>query len=317
MQRLALEAAAGGVRRRAADAALADDDEGGDPRVALVAFTGSRAVGLDIIEACGRTGESQAQVKRVVCEMGGKNAVIVDVSADLDEAVLGVRQSAFGFQGQKCSACSRMIVVDPEGPTGEHSKAFARRFTNAMRSLVVGDPMHSGTDVGPVIDEEANAKIMGFIERGKQRGLDCVQLEIPEGIEANTGRSYVPPTVFTGVSEDDELATDEIFGPVAAILHAASFEDALRIANSSRYKLTGGVFTRMPAHIEQAKREFRVGNLYINRSNTGALVARHPIGGFGMSGDGSKAGGSGVLLQYVAPRASAETTMRRGFAPEL
>ncbi len=288
-----------------------------DPRVALIAFTGSKAVGLDIIQAAARVEADQGFVKKVVCEMGGKNAVIVDTSADLDEAVKHIRHAAFAFQGQKCSACSRIIVVDPEGPAGEHSTAFVRRFTNAMLSLVVGDPMKPGTDVGPVIDDEARTKIMGFIQRGKDRGLEHVQLDVPDGLEASTGRAYVPPTVFTSVDEADELARDEIFGPVVAILHASSFEDALRIANSSPYKLTGGVFTRMPAHIEQAKREFRVGNLYINRSNTGALVARHPFGGFGMSGVGSKAGGSDYLLQFVEPRACAENTMRRGFAPEL
>ncbi len=288
-----------------------------DPRVSLIAFTGSKAVGLDIIKAAATVEAEQGFVKKVVCEMGGKNAVIVDTSADLDEAVKHLRHAAFAFQGQKCSACSRIIVVDPKGASGEHAQAFVRRYTNATRSLVVGDQTKPGTDVGPVIDQEAQAKIMGFIERGKSRGLDCVQLDIPDSLEAQTGRHYVPPTVFTNVSEDDELARDEIFGPVVAILYAKDFGDALRIANDSKYKLTGGAFTRMPAHIERTKREFRVGNLYINRSNTGALVARHPFGGFGMSGVGSKAGGKEYLLQFVEPRACAENTMRRGFAPEL
>jgi len=288
-----------------------------DPRVALIAFTGSKAVGLDIIQASAQSDPEQAFVKKVVCEMGGKNAVIVDTSADLDEAVKHLRHAAFGYQGQKCSACSRIIIVDPQGAEGAHAKTFVRRFTNASRSLVVGDPVKPGTDIGPVIDAEAHSKIMGFIERGKQRGLACAQLDIPSGLAESTGGCYVPPPVFPNVAEDDELAREEIFGPVVAILYAKDYDDALRIANASRYKLTGGVFSRKPAHIEQAKREFRVGNLYINRANTGALVARHPFGGFGMSGVGSKAGGKDYLLQFVEPRACAENTMRRGFSPEL
>jgi RHH-type transcriptional regulator, proline utilization regulon repressor / proline dehydrogenase / delta 1-pyrroline-5-carboxylate dehydrogenase len=288
-----------------------------DPRVALIAFTGSKAVGLDILQAAGHTPMGQPFVKRVICEMGGKNAVIVDTSADLDEAVKHLRHAAFGFQGQKCSACSRIIIVDPQGAKGEHSQTFVRRYTEAMRALVVGDPVRSGTDIGPVIDAEAKSKIMGYIERGKSRGLACIQLDVPDGLESLTGRFFVPPTVFTDVAENDELAREEIFGPVVAVLHARDFDDALRIANGVPYKLTGGVFTRMPTHIEQAKREFRVGNLYINRANTGALVGRHPFGGFGMSGVGSKAGGLDYLLQFVEPRACAENTMRRGFAPEL
>jgi RHH-type proline utilization regulon transcriptional repressor/proline dehydrogenase/delta 1-pyrroline-5-carboxylate dehydrogenase len=300
-----------------------------DPRVALIAFTGSRDVGCDILHASapptpfgGGSREAMGgltHVKRVVCEMGGKNAVIIDTSADLDEAVLGVRHSAFGFQGQKCSACSRCIVVDPQGPTGPAITHFIHRLREATRALTLGDPALPGTDVGPVIDPDAARKIRGFIDRAKGSGLSCLGLEPPQHnafVAANADR-FVGPHVFWVVPESHELAREEIFGPVLAVMHAPSFDEALRIANASAYKLTGGVFTRKPAHLERAKRDFRVGNLYINRGITGALVARQPFGGFGMSGVGSKAGGADYLLQFVEPRASCENTLRRGFAPEL
>jgi RHH-type transcriptional regulator, proline utilization regulon repressor / proline dehydrogenase / delta 1-pyrroline-5-carboxylate dehydrogenase len=304
-----------------------------DPRVAVIAFTGSRDVGLDILSASApqspfgekkrddSPGSSSAwtpptHIKRVIAEMGGKNAIIVDTSADFDEAVVGVRQSAFGFQGQKCSACSRCIVVDPQGPTGPAITLFRHRLVEATRALVVGDPAQPGTDVGPVIDEEARLKIESFIARAKEEGCTLeVQLPLPAGLPA--GRAYVPPTIFSGVEPGHTLAREEVFGPVLAVMHAPTFEAALEVANGVPYKLTGGVFTRRPSHIERAKREFRVGNLYINRGITGALVARQPFGGFGMSGVGSKAGGAEYLLQFVEPRASCENTMRRGFAPEL
>jgi RHH-type proline utilization regulon transcriptional repressor/proline dehydrogenase/delta 1-pyrroline-5-carboxylate dehydrogenase len=299
-----------------------------DPRVALVAFTGSRDVGLDIATACAPgspfanpslRSTPPTHIKRVIAEMGGKNALIVDTSADFDEAVLAVRQSAFGFQGQKCSACSRCIVVDEAGPDGPAISTFRRRLIEATKALAIGDPLRGGTDIAPVIDTEAAEKIRGFIERGKARGLACEQLPLPAGdafVASNAGR-FVPPTIFPRVQPDDELAREEIFGPVLAIVHASSFEHALEIANSLPYKLTGGVFSRKPSHIERAKRDFRVGNLYINRGITGALVGRQPFGGFGMSGVGSKAGGKDYLLQFVEPRAVTENTMRRGFAPEL
>jgi len=282
-----------------------------DPRVALIAFTGSKAVGLDIVQAAGVTGADQAHVKKVVCEMGGKNATIVDASADLDEAVLGVRASAFGFQGQKCSACSRVIVLD------SNYDLFLSRLVESTRSLVIGDPMDPGTDVGPVIDQEAAERIRGFIERAK-RDLNCaLAMDVPEGLEEKVGKPFVGPHIFADVPPDHELAVDEIFGPVLAVIRASDYDEALRIANASPYKLTGGVFSRKPTNLERAKRAFRVGNLYLNRSITGALVGRQPFGGFGMSGVGSKAGGSEYLHQFVEPRASCENTMRRGFAPEL
>jgi RHH-type proline utilization regulon transcriptional repressor/proline dehydrogenase/delta 1-pyrroline-5-carboxylate dehydrogenase len=282
-----------------------------DPRVAIIAFTGSKAVGLDILEAAGRTPQGQPFVKKVVCEMGGKNAIIVDDSADLDEAVLGVRQSAFGFQGQKCSACSRVIVLD-----SAHD-VFLHRLVEATRALVVGDPRAPGTDVGPVIDAEAAAKIRSYVEIGRTEGRLELQLPVPDGLEARVGKPYVGPAIVSGVAPTARIATEEIFGPVLAVIRARSFDEALRIANAPEYKLTGGIYSRKPAHLERAKREFRVGNLYVNRGITGALVGRQPFGGFGMSGVGSKAGGCDYLLQFVEPRACCENTMRRGFAPGL
>jgi len=282
-----------------------------DPRVALIAFTGSKAVGLDIVQASGVVAPGQEFVKKVVCEMGGKNAVIIDTSADLDEAVLAVRQSAFGFCGQKCSAASRAIVV------GSAYEPFLHRLVGATRALVVGDPASPGTDIGPVIDEEAARKIRSYIEIGKTEGKHELTLDVPAGLEQRVGRPFVGPSIFSGIRPEHRLAREEIFGPVLAVMPAKDFDEALAIANAPEYKLTGGVFSRKPANLARARREFRVGNLYLNRGITGALVGRQPFGGFGMSGIGSKAGGRDYLLQFVEPRAVCENTMRRGFAPGL
>jgi RHH-type proline utilization regulon transcriptional repressor/proline dehydrogenase/delta 1-pyrroline-5-carboxylate dehydrogenase len=282
-----------------------------DPRIAIVAFTGSKAVGLDIVAACGVTPPEQPWVKKVVCEMGGKNAVIVDASADLDEAVLGVRHSAFGFCGQKCSACSRVIVLESAYDT------FLERIVGATKALVVGDPMLPGTDIGPVIDEAAARKISEYVAIGAKEGRLEVQLAVPPGLAEKVGKPYVGPAIISGIRPEHRLANEEIFGPVLAVLKAKDFDEALAIANATAYKLTGGVFSRKPSHLEKARREFRVGNLYLNRGITGALVGRQPFGGFGMSGVGSKAGGRDYLLQFVEPRACTENTMRRGFAPGL
>ncbi len=286
-----------------------------DPRINLIAFTGSKAVGLNIIEAAGVTPEEQPHVKRVVCEMGGKNAVVIDVSADLDEAVLGVRYSAFGFQGQKCSACSRCIVVDPEGPNGQRMQLFLERLGEATKTLVLGEATDPNSDVSPVIDAEAAGNINRFIQSARDEGLN--ELVGAKDFPAKGIENLVAPHIFTGVTESNTIYQQEIFGPVLAVVHAKDYDEALRLANGHMYKLTGGVFTRKPTHIEVAKREFRVGNLYINRGSTGALVGRQPFGGFGMSGVGSKAGGPDYLMQFVDPRACCENTMRRGFAPEL
>jgi RHH-type proline utilization regulon transcriptional repressor/proline dehydrogenase/delta 1-pyrroline-5-carboxylate dehydrogenase len=243
--------------------------------------------------------------------MGGKNAIIIDDSADLDEAVLGVRQSAFGYSGQKCSACSRVIALD-----GVHDR-FLRRLVESTRALVIGDPLLPGTDVGPVIDEAAAAKIRQYIEIGRSEGRLELACEVPTGLADKIGKPVIGPHIFSAIERRHRLANEEIFGPVLSVLRAASFTEALEIANSSVYKLTGGVFSRKPAHLEKARQEFRVGNLYINRGITGALVGRQPFGGFGLSGVGSKAGGGDYLLHFVEPRSATENMMRHGFAPGI
>ncbi len=282
-----------------------------DLRVPLIAFTGSKEVGLDILRAAGEVHDGQGFVKKVVCEMGGKNALIIDASADLDEAVLGVRQSAFGYSGQKCSACSRAIVV------GDVYETFLRRIVESTRTLVIGNPLEPATDVGPVIDETAAAKIREYIETGKGEGKLELACEVPAGLEEQVGKPYIAPHIFSEIEPHHRLAQEEIFGPVLSVMHVATFEEALEVANGTTYKLTGGVFSRKPLHLELARREFRVGNLYLNRGITGALVGRQPFGGFGLSGTGTKAGGADYLLHFVEPRSCTENTMRHGFAPGL
>jgi RHH-type proline utilization regulon transcriptional repressor/proline dehydrogenase/delta 1-pyrroline-5-carboxylate dehydrogenase len=282
-----------------------------DPRVALIAFTGSKEVGLGILRLAAQTPEGQTHIKKVVCEMGGKNAIIVDESADLDEAVLGVRQSAFGYCGQKCSACSRAIVVDAVHDT------FLKRLVESTRALVIGDPADPATDLGPVIDEAAAAKIRGYIEIGSREGHLELACEAPPGLAERVGKPFVGPHIFSAIQPQHRLANEEIFGPVLSVMRAADFDEALRWANAAEYKLTGGLFSRKPLHLEAARRDFRVGNLYLNRGITGALVGRQPFGGFGLSGTGTQAGGGDYLLSFVEPRSLAENTMRHGFAPGL
>jgi RHH-type proline utilization regulon transcriptional repressor/proline dehydrogenase/delta 1-pyrroline-5-carboxylate dehydrogenase len=282
-----------------------------DPRVALIAFTGSKQVGLEILETAGQTPAGQGHIKKVVCEMGGKNAIIVDESADLDEAVLGVRQSAFGYSGQKCSACSRVIVLDAV------ADLFLRRLVEATRTLTIGDPREPSTDVGPLIDENAAQKIREYLEVGQREGRLELACEVPAGLAERVGKPYVGPHIFSGIGPQHRLFREEIFGPVLAVTRARRFEEALDLANAVDYKLTGGVFSRKPSHLAAARQQFRVGNLYLNRGITGALVGRQPFGGFGLSGVGTKAGGPDYLLHFVQPRAVTENTMRHGFAPGM
>lgn len=277
------------------------------PDVALIAFTGSRQVGLAINTKAAEVSASGIPlVKRVIAEMGGKNAVIVDVDADLDEAVLGVVRSAFGYQGQKCSACSRVIVLDPI------YDVFVQRLGNAVRSLVVAPAEDPTSNVGAVIDAAARDKILSYIEIGKTEGRTVVGVD--PGPLAQQG-FFVGPHVFADVQPNARIAQEEIFGPVLAVIRAADLDEAFRIANGTDYALTGGLFSRSPQTLARAKRELMVGNVYLNRNITGALVARQPFGGFKMSGIGSKAGGHDYLLQFVVPRTITENTMRRGFAP--
>lgn len=270
----------------------------------FIVFTGSREVGLEIVKQAAITHPRQKSVKKVVAEMGGKNAIIVDSDADLDEAVRGVIYSAFGYAGQKCSACSRVIVLP------ENYDRFVNRLVEAARSIAVGpseDPAHY---LGPVIDEKAKASIENYIKIGMTEGKVLLQREAPQG------GYFVGPTIIEVKDGNARIAQEEIFGPVLAVIKAKDFDHALEIANATDYALTGGLFSRSPENIARVRREFRVGNLYINRGCTGALVGRHPFGGFKMSGVGSKAGGPDYLMQFLEPRAVSENTLRRGFAPE-
>lgn len=274
------------------------------PDVAIIAFTGSREVGLKIWETAGRTPPGQSQLKKVLCEMGGKNAVIVDDDADLDEAVPGIVASAFGYQGQKCSALSRLIVLP------QVRERLIRRVIEATESLRMGDPSDPAVSIGPLIDRAAHDRVRGIIENGKREAT----LAFAAPVKEKTGW-FVGPTIFTGVAPNSRLAQEEIFGPVLSIIDATDLDEALRVANGTAYALTGGFYSRSPSRIEHVKAAFRVGNLYINRAITGALVARHPFGGFGMSGGGTKAGGPDYLLNFLYPKVTAENVMRRGSAP--
>jgi RHH-type proline utilization regulon transcriptional repressor/proline dehydrogenase/delta 1-pyrroline-5-carboxylate dehydrogenase len=276
------------------------------PDVALIAFTGSQDVGLLINRESSETPAGQNHIKRVIAELGGKNAVIVDDDADLDEAVHGVLLSAFGYQGQKCSACSRAIVLE-----GIHD-VFLDRLIEATRSLKVAPAEDPGSGVGPLIDADAQRRVLRYIETGKTEARLGYAGSVGE--LADEGY-YVAPHIFADVPPTARIAQEEIFGPVLAVLKARDLDQALEIANSTPYGLTGGFYSRSPAHLARVKREFRVGNLYINRKITGALAERQPFGGFKRSGIGSKAGGPDYLLQFVLPRTITENTLRRGFAP--
>jgi RHH-type transcriptional regulator, proline utilization regulon repressor / proline dehydrogenase / delta 1-pyrroline-5-carboxylate dehydrogenase len=273
------------------------------PAIVTIAFTGSKKVGLSLLNHAATVVPGQRMIKRVIAEMGGKNAIIIDETADLDEAVAGVVASSTGYSGQKCSACSRAIV---------HAAVydlFLKRLQEAIASLVVGSPEHPGTQVGPVIDERAQATILDYINIGSQEGRAVV-----EGRVTQPGW-YVRPAVFADVAPTARIAQEEIFGPVLAVLKAGSFAEALSLANSTEYALTGGVYTRSPANLELARERFDVGNLYLNRPITGALVNRQPFGGHRLSGVGAKAGGEDYLMQFLVTRVVSEQTLRRGFAP--
>jgi RHH-type transcriptional regulator, proline utilization regulon repressor / proline dehydrogenase / delta 1-pyrroline-5-carboxylate dehydrogenase len=269
----------------------------------VIAFTGSQEVGCRIYSDAATLKLGQRHMKRVIAEMGGKNGIIVDESADLDQAVVGVVQSAFGYSGQKCSACSRVIVVEAV------YDAFVQRFVEATKSLNIGDAELPGTQVGPVIDANAQSRIREYIEKGKAEATLALEMSAP-----NNGY-YVGPVIFKDVPADGVIAQQEIFGPVVAVIKAKNFSEALQIANGTNYALTGGLYSRTPSHIQQAQDEYEVGNLYINRTITGAIVSRQPFGGFKLSGVGSKAGGPDYLLQFLEPKTVTENIQRQGFAP--
>ncbi|HEV7888523.1 MAG TPA: aldehyde dehydrogenase family protein, partial [Acidimicrobiales bacterium] len=273
------------------------------PAVSFITFTGSKAVGQSINAAAAAS--SSRHIKRVVAELGGKNALVVDADADLDQAVPIVLQSAFGFAGQKCSAASRLVVVDAV------YDELLGRLAGAAAQWRVGHPRDMGVQVGPVIDAEAYKRLRDAVQRAPEQGRVLFSHDdVPER------GWFVPPTIVADVDVDAPLARDELFGPVLCVFRAGSFDEALSIANHTEYALTAGVLSRSPHNIAQASAELRAGNVYVNRGTTGAVVGRQPFGGYGLSGVGSKAGGPDYLLQFLDPRVVTENTMRQGFAPE-
>ena len=279
-----------------------------DPRVDVIAFTGSKQVGLEINRRSSEVRPGQNHVKRVIAEMGGKNAIIIDSDADLDEAVLGVIQSSFGYSGQKCSACSRVIVLD-----GVYD-AFVARVAEAARAIVIGSPEDPETVVGPVIDADARTRVELYARIAAMEGR--IVFEGDASQLADRGH-YVAPLIVADVEPEARVAQEEIFGPILAVLRAQDLDDAIRIAETTAYALTGGLYSRSPANIARVKRRLRVGNIYINRPITGAMVDRQPFGGFKLSGiGGAKAGGTEYLGEFLLTRSVTENTLRRGFAPE-
>ncbi len=265
------------------------------PKTRFISFTGSRDVGLHINELAAKTPKGQLWIKRVIAEMGGKDAIIVDRETNLDQAVLGVLYSAFGYQGQKCSACSRAIV--DEAVYDE----FLDKLKAQVEKLTIGPTDDPNNYMGPVINARAKESILKYIEAGKKEG------RLIAGGEPAAGEGYfIKPTVIADIDSKARIFQEEIFGPVLAVTKARDFDHALQLANDSEYGLTGAVFTTNPAHAEKAKRQFFVGNLYINRKCTGAMVGAHPFGGFNMSGTDSKAGGPDYLLQFVQAKSIAE-----------
>ncbi len=267
------------------------------PKTRFISFTGSRDVGLRINELAARPQPGQIWIKRVVAEMGGKDAIIVDEEADLDQAVAGVLVSAYGYQGQKCSACSRAIVgekvYDP----------FLARLKEKTAALAVGPADDPGNYLGPVINEAAKRSILNYIEIGRKEGR-----LVEGGVEAPGEGYFIRPTIIADIESKARVFQEEIFGPVLAVTRARDFEHALELANDTEYGLTGGVYTANLAKIARAREHFFVGNLYFNRKCTGAMVGAHPFGGFNMSGTDSKAGGPDYLLQFVQAKSIAENT---------
>ncbi|WP_067930039.1 L-glutamate gamma-semialdehyde dehydrogenase [Alicyclobacillus kakegawensis] len=263
--------------------------------IRFISFTGSKDVGLRMNELAAKRIPGQRWIKRFVAEMGGKDAIVVDADADLENAARTIVNSAFGFSGQKCSACSRVIAHEAI------YDALVDRVAALTRELSVGDVRDAGHFTGPVIDQKAFDKVTRYIEIGKQEGRLVV------GGEASADKGYfVQPTVFADVAADARIMQEEIFGPVVAFTRVASFAEAIRVANQTEFGLTGSVFTKSREHIALARRQFHVGNLYFNRKCTGAIVGAHPFGGFNMSGTDSKAGGPDYLLLFTQPKVSSE-----------
>ena len=265
------------------------------PQTRFIAFTGSKKVGLEIHERAAKAQPGQPFIKRTILEMGGKDAIIVDAACDLDAAVDGVVASAFGFSGQKCSACSRAIV------DAAIYDIFCDRVKERVEALVVGKPTENAT-VGPVINQAAVERVQRYLDLGRTEG----RLLCGGGVIDDEGGYYIQPTVFADVAPHARLAQEEIFGPVLAILKSTSFDEALEIANGTEYGLTGAIYSKSRQVLDRAAQEFHVGNLYLNRKCTGAMVGAHPFGGFNMSGTDSKAGGPDYLLLFTQGKSVAE-----------
>ncbi|MFS8085512.1 MAG: L-glutamate gamma-semialdehyde dehydrogenase [Acidobacteriota bacterium] len=278
------------------------------PKTRFVAFTGSKEIGLRINERAAKAQPGQLWIKRVVAEMGGKDAIIVADDADLDEAATGVVQSAFGFQGQKCSACSRAII------DAKVYDSMIEKIAERTAKIKVGDPTDTSSMMSAVINEKAFKAINGYVEKGKAEGGRVVA---GGGSDGEQG-FFIEPTVIADVKAGSTIEQEEIFGPVLAVIKANDYDDALKIANDTQFGLTGAVYSTDEAKLERARREFHVGNLYLNRKCTGALVGVHPFGGFNMSGTDSKAGGREYLLLFMQAKLSSEkigaTTSKRAEA---
>ena len=266
------------------------------PLTRMIAFTGSKEVGLRIFERASKVHDGQIWLKRTILEMGGKDAQIVDETADLDAAADAIVAGAFGFQGQKCSACSRAIVVE------DVYDEVLEKVVEKAKDLTMGDPTDHGTFMGAVIDAAAQKSITEYIQIGKNEGRLMLGGEVDESADGY----FIPPTIIADVDPDATIAQEEIFGPVLAFIKARDFDHALEIANGTDYGLTGGVFSCSRERLERAKDEFHVGNLYFNRKITGALVGVQPFGGFNMSGTDSKAGGPDYLLLFTQAKSIAE-----------
>jgi 1-pyrroline-5-carboxylate dehydrogenase len=266
------------------------------PKTRFIAFTGSKEVGLDIHERAAKPQPGQMWIKRTILEMGGKDSIIVSPDAELDDAVAGVVASAFGFSGQKCSACSRAIVEEPI------YDIFVDRVRERVAQLTVGDPTKN-PNMGPVVNAGALQTILGYIETGKKEGR---LIAGGNAVETAEGGYFLEPTVFADVAPDARISQEEIFGPVLAIIKAKDYDDALAIANNTEYGLTGAVYTNDHEKLNHARRAFHVGNLYFNRKCTGAMVGAHPFGGFNMSGTDSKAGGPDYLYLFTQAKSVAE-----------
>ena len=274
------------------------------PAIGFVAFTGSKAVGLSIIEQAAVTRPGQRHVKHVLAEMGGKNAIVVDSDADLDQAVPAIVTSAFAYAGQKCSAAARVVAVGPV------AAPLLERLIGAAAVVPTGHARELGTVVGPLIDEDAFRRVHEYRALAADEGEVVLRRD-----DVPAGGWYVGPTIVVTRDAGSRIASEEIFGPLLTVLPADDFDHALVLASDTPYALTAGLFSRSPVRIRRAVDTLRAGNLYINRTITGARVGRQPFGGHGLSGVGTKAGGPDYLLQFVEPRVVTENTVRQGFAP--